>query len=224
GGAGGAETGGAGGGGVDLSGTWISRIQTSANETVPVVGSTAANLDIVLRLLVTRSAGQLNGQLDICRLNTVTTPNASSLVVTFTPAVLATLTASASEPDFVATVGSPVPLPPITILSGRDAGGASVDSDADGNPGVTIPSNIGGVLSLNAYVGLTISSSLTSTLTDPTTLNGTADISTTGQVFGSDNPVLTSGTISVTPTSPSVAFTATKLPGDVPCADVLTRF
>ena len=218
------STGGAAPGGVDLNGTWISRVQTSGTITAPVVGSTAANIDIVLRLLVQQSGNTLNGTTQICRLNTVTTPNASSLVVTFTPAVLATLVTTVSEPAFNAMIGQPVPLPAVTILTGQDASGNSVDSDMDGNPGVTIPSNVGGILALNAFTGLRINTSLTSTLSDATTITGTASFSSTGTVFGSDNPILTSGNINVTPSSNAVPFTATKLAGDVGCAEVLSHF
>jgi hypothetical protein len=188
------------------------------------VGSTAANIDIVLRLLVAQSGGTLNGTFQICRLNTVTTPNASSLVVTFSPKVLATLVTTVSEPAFDAMIGQAVPLPAVTILTGLDASGKSVDSDMDGNPGVTIPSNVGGILQLDAYTGLTIKTSLTSTLSDASTITGTASFSSTGMVFGSNNPILSSGNIDVTPSSNAVAFTATKLAGDVGCAEVLSKF
>lgn len=227
---GGANTGGAATGGTDagtgvnIAGTWISEIKTAGNEMVPIVGSTAANIDLVIRLAVTESAGTLDGQLDICRLNATTTPNASSLVVTFTPAVLATLMGTGTEPAFTAKVGEAVPFPSITILSGVNASGTSVDADSDGHPGVTIPSDIGGLISLDAYVGLTIKTTLTSTLTDADTITGTTNFSTNGTVFGSNNTLLTSGTISVTPSSTAVPFTATRLDGDVPCSQVLTHF
>jgi len=217
-------TGGAGPGGVDLSGTWISHVTTAGTITAPVVGTTAANIDIVLRLVVTQTATTLDGTLQICRLNPVTTPNASSLVVTFTPAVLATLQTTVSEPAFTAMIGQPVPLPPVTILTGQNAAGMSVDSDMDGNPGVTIPSNVGGIIQLNAFTGLTINTSLTSTLTNATTITGTASFASTGVVFGSDNPILTSGNINVTPSSNAIPFTATKLAGNVPCSEVLMNF
>ena len=217
-------TGGGGPGGVDLSGTWISHVTTAGTITAPVVGTTAANIDIVLRLVVTQTATTLDGTLQICRLNPVTTPNASSLVVTFTPAVLATLQTTVSEPAFTAMIGQPVPLPPVTILTGQNAAGMSVDSDMDGNPGVTIPSNVGGIIQLNAFTGLTINTSLTSTLTNATTITGTASFASTGVVFGSDNPILTSGNINVTPSSNAIPFTATKLAGNVPCSEVLMNF
>src|SRR5262249_45018788 len=171
-----------------------------------------------------QTASTLDGMLQICRLNPVTTPNASSLVVTFTPAVLATLQATVSEPIFTAMIGQPVPLPAVTILTGINAAGMSADSDMDGNHGVAIPSNVGGILAINAFTGLTINTSLTSTLTDAMTITGTAQFSSTGVVFGSDNPILMSGNINVTPSSNAIPFTATKLSGNVSCTDVLTRF
>jgi hypothetical protein len=121
-------------------------------------------------------------------------------------------------------IGQPVPLPAVKILTGIDAAGNYVDSDMDGNPGVTIPSNVGGILQLNAFTGLTINTSLTSTLTDAMTITGTTQFSSTGIVFGSNNPILTSGNIDVTPSSNAIPFTATKLTGNVPCSDVLTHF
>jgi len=66
--------------------------------------------------------------------------------------------------------------------------------------------------------------SLKATLTDASTITGTAAFSSTGMVFGSDNPVLTSGNIDVTPSSTAIPFTATKLAGDVPCSTVLKSF
>ena len=214
-----------GGGGIDLTGTWVSHVNAPGTLTAPVVGTTNANIDIVLRLSVSGApGGALSGTLQICRLNPVTTPNASSLVVQFTPAVLATLQTSISEPAFTAMVGQPVPLPDSTILTGVNAGGTQVDSDMDGNPGVTIPSNVGGILMLNAYTGLTIKTSLKATLTNASTITGTASFSSTGTVFGSDNPILTSGNINVTPSSSAIPFTAAKLAGDVPCSSVVSMF
>src|SRR5262249_20912747 len=163
---------------------------------------------------VSQTASTFSGTLQICRLNTVTTPNASSLVVTFTPQVLATLVTTATEPAFSAMVGQAVPLPTVTIRTGIDAAGNSVDSDMDGNPGVTIPSNVGGILQVDAYTGLTITNGIMGTLTDASTITGTASFSSTGVVFGSNNPVLTSGNIDVTPSSNAIPFTATKLAGD----------
>jgi len=219
--------GGTGGGnpGIDLTGTWISEVKTSGQLAVPLVGMTAANIDLIIALQLSKAAGKLNGVFSICKLTTVTTPNASSLTVQFTPKVISTLTTTMSENDFTAMVGQPVPVPALEILSGETAGGVSVDADADNHPGVTIPSNIGGILPINAYVGLDIKVAMkATTLTNANTITGTTSFTTDGKVFGSNNALLTMGTISVTPSSSSIAFTATKLAGAVACSDVLTHF
>src|SRR5262249_31758031 len=123
-------------------------------------------------------------------------------------------------------VGQPVPLPPTTILTGVNAMGMSIDSDADGNPGVTLPSNIAGLIMIDAYVGLTINTSLTATLSDPNTITGTASFNSTGTVFGSNNPAVlpAGGSINVTPSSSAIPFSAAKLAGDVPCSTVVMQF
>jgi hypothetical protein len=105
-----------------------------------------------------------------------------------------------------------------------DSASKQVDADNDTHPGVTVPSDIGGLIQLNAYTGLDIKVSLTSTLTDASTITGTTSFTTAGTVFGSDNPILSSGDINVTPTSNAIPFTAKKLAGDVACADVLKNF
>jgi hypothetical protein len=178
----------------------------------------------VIRLAVTASGSGFSGTLQICRLEPVTTPNASALVVTFTPAVIATLQTTVPIPAFTPAIGSPVPVPSTTILTGENSAGMEVDSDSDGNPGVTIPSNVGGILVLNAYAGLRINTALNGTLTNATTISGSASFTSTGTVFGSNNPVLTTGNINVTPSSTSIPFTATKLAGNVPCSTVVTMF
>lgn len=211
-------------GGVDLSGTWIADVQTPGTETVPIAGTVNANIRVIVRLFVTEAAGTLNATFDICKLTAVTTPDPTTLSVTFTPAVIATLSASVSESAPVVNVGDSLPIPAVTIRSGITASGTPVDSDADSHPGVTIPGNVGGALPVNAYVGLTIQASLSPQLTAPDSISGTADFTASGIVFGSDNPLLTSGNISVTPQSPNVPFTAKLLPGDVPCADVVSQF
>ncbi|HEX7669456.1 MAG TPA: hypothetical protein VF395_07735 [Polyangiaceae bacterium] len=216
--------GGSGSAGIDLSGTWIAEVKTVATESLPIVGNADSNLRLVLRFLVSRAGDTLNATFDICDLTTVTTPDPKQLSVTFTPAVLATLTTATSEAAPSVMVGDPVPLPKLTIRSGVDLSGKPVDSDADSHPGVTLPGNIGGVLPVNAYVGLTIESSLSPKLTTTDSIEGTATFSAKGTIFGSDNPLLTSGTISVAPKAQDVPFTARRLAGDVPCSDVLKEF
>jgi hypothetical protein len=208
--------------GVDLAGTWIADVQSPGTVTVPLAGTVNANLRFVIRLFVAPTTGTLNMTFDICKLTVVTTPDPKTLSVTFTPAVLATLTTSASEPAPVVNVGDAVPIPALTILSGVDASGNRVDADADSHPGVTLPGNVFGTIALNAYAGLTVNASFSPKLTAPDAISGTASFAATGKVFGSDNPLVTGGDMSVTPTPSDVPFTAKLLPGDVPCADVLT--
>lgn len=209
---------------VDLSGTWIAKVQTPGVLSVPTVGNVNANLVVILRLVVTEASGTLNARFDICNMTVVTTPNPNTLTVTFTPAVLATLTTSTSENAPVVHVGDPVPLPSFTILSGITATGASVDADGDTHPGVTIPGNVGGQWPVNVYAGLNVPFSLTGTVTAANALSGTAKFNANGIVFGSDSPFLLSGNIGVTPQPPDVPFSAALLVGDVPCADVVSAF
>jgi hypothetical protein len=161
--------------------------------------------------------------MQICRLNPVTTP-ATALVVTFSPAVISTLQTGITIPSFTPAIGAAVPVPPTTIRTGENGAGMSVDSDSDGNPGVTIPANVGGLIMLNAYAGLTINTTLNGTLTNATTITGTASFTSTGTVFGSDNPLLTMGSINVTPSSSAIPFSATRLAGNVPCTTVASMF
>jgi hypothetical protein len=231
GGSGGAATGGAGGGGntgVDLTGTWISELKgVPGTISAPIVNSTDANIDLVIALQLSKSAGKLNGTFNICRLNVVTTPDPNSLKTTFGAAVIATMVTTMSENDFTAMVGSAVPVPNLEIFSGETSGGTQVDADNDTHPGVTIPSNIGGVIAISAYVGLDIKVALKSTLTDPNTITGTTSFTTVGKIFGSSNTLLLnsmSGNINVTPTASAIPYTATKLAGAVDCAQVLTHF
>ncbi|HEX7477421.1 MAG TPA: hypothetical protein VF331_06420 [Polyangiales bacterium] len=160
----------------------------------------------------------------ICDLTSVTTPDPAKLIVTFTPAVIATLTTKFTESVGALHAGDSVPFPKLTILSGVDAAGKTVDSDSDSHPGVTIPASIGGQLSMKGYVGLTVEASLTSKLTGPDTLDGTVSVTANGMIVGSDNPLLTSGTISVVPKTSEIPFSAARLAGDVPCSEVLKHF
>ncbi len=209
----------AAGGGADITGTWASEIRTSGSLTVPVIGTQTANIDIVLRMFVARTAGQLSTELDICRLNTDVM---NQLTVNFPASALAFATTTANEPDFTATVGGMVPVPSFTILLGEDASGASVDQDMDGNAGVTVPVTLLGS-PLSSFVGLKITTQLSATLQNATTIAGTANFSASGTVFGS-TPTNLSGPISVMPSSPSVSFTSTHMSGNVPCSQVLTQF
>ncbi len=209
---------------IDLSGTWISDVTAEATESGPIIGATDANLELVFRLVYKKSGDTLNGTYEICKLTSVTTPNPKTLVVTFPPAVIATLKTETSQPDPLVVVGDAVPIPDITLLSGIDASGKPVDADMDSHPGVTLPTSLGGTLSLNGYIGVTVKAKFVSTLTDVDTLEGTGTVSADGLIFGSDNPLLNSGTISIVPKSDHIPFTAMRLAGDVPCSEVLTHF
>ena len=58
------------------------------------------------------------------------------------------------------------------------------------------------------------------TLIDPNTVSGQLTVSTTGKVFGG-TPLNLTGNISIVTDVPSVAFTSTRLAGNVPCSQVL---
>jgi hypothetical protein len=211
---------------VDLTGTWISEVKAAGTISAPLINPPAAvNIDLVIRMSLTKAGGQLKGTFQICKLTTTSTPDPTTLAVTFTPAVIATLQTTFSETDFTAMVGAAVPTPTIEILSGEDAKGNAVNSDGDKNPGDTLSTSIaGGLIAFDAYVGLDIKTTLNSTLTNATTITGTTSFTTSGKVFGSNPPYVTSGTITVAPNSTSIPFTATKLAGDVLCPTVLTMF
>lgn len=212
-------------GAVDLSGTWIADVQTAGVLSVPTVGNVNANLGVIVRLVITEAGGALNARFDVCKMTAVTTPDPTTLTVTFTPAVLATLTTSISESAPLVHVGDTVPLPAITILSGITAFGTSVDADADSHPGVTIPGVVAGTWPVNVYVGLTVPFTFSGTLTAADVLSGTLTFSANGTIFGSDSPWLTpGGAIGVSPQPTDVPFTAKLLAGDVPCTDVLSAF
>lgn len=219
------EDGSAGAGTVDLIGTWIGKVQTPGVLSVPTLGNVTANLGVILRLVITEASGTLNVRFDICKMTVVTTPDPTTpLTVTFTPAVLATMTTSASENTPLVHVGGSVPIPALTILSGITASGSSVDADADSHPGVTLPGVALAQWPVNVYVGLKVPFVLSATLTSADALSGTATFTANGTVFGSDSPWLTSGNIGVAPQPADVPLAARRLTGDVPCADVLTAF
>jgi len=223
-GAGGSVQGGSGGSGptgVDLSGTWISDVKTTGTESLPFITTVSANIEFVFRLVLTSAGDTLNVRLDICRLTAVSTPDPTALGVTFTPAVIATMTTTGSEGTPVVNVGDPIPLPAFTMLSGITGSGTAVDADSDSHPGVTVPGTTWNNTSVNAYVGLTIQTSLSPTLSAQDSMSGTASFDCAGKIFGSDNALLTSGDISVAPDSKTIPFTAKRLAGDVPCSDVL---
>jgi predicted nucleic acid-binding Zn ribbon protein len=206
--------------GVDLSGTWVVVVNTFGGLTTPVVGTTDVDIYLVMRLFIYKDAGDLVTDVEICDMQTTTTPDPNALVVTYTPEVLATMTATGSVPDYVVVPGDPIQLPNLEIRSGIDAAGDAVDDDADGNPGVTLPTVIGGFLSLEAYAGLVITTAIDATLQDENTIVGTTDFSAAGEVFSFSTPILPGGTISVVP-GEVPAILVNRYDGELSCSEVL---
>jgi hypothetical protein len=58
---------------------------------------------------------------------------------------------------------------------------------------------------------------------DANTISGQSAFATTGAVFNTV-PHGLMGPIMVTPRSPTIPFTSTRLPGDVPCSEAVTMF
>jgi hypothetical protein len=121
------------------------------------------------------------------------------------------------------TVGGPVSLPTFHITVGQDAGGNSIDADHDGNPGVSIPTLLQGSNEMIFSSLVNVLSFPSATLTDPNTVWGQLTVTTSGKVFGG-TPLNLTGNLSVATDTPMVAFTSTRLPGNVPCSQVLTMF
>jgi len=214
----------------DITGTWATKLVTSGKITVPNLPAPAdVNIEAVLRLNISKSGGNYVHKLEICSLTTPTVP-ATALVVTYSPAMLRTMIASASIPVYDATVGGPITVPQLVIQTGSNkvctgscVTADFVDSDGDTKPGVTLPASLGPV-SLEAYGALTTTINLSSAiLHDANTINGNAAFSTDGQVL-STNIGLPGGQIKVTTSTPSTAISAQHLAGDVPCSTVLTMF
>jgi hypothetical protein len=207
----------------DLSGTWIARVETLATESLPLAGEFDVQLEFALRLHIVQSAGTLNATFEICQLSTQTLPEAEALRVSFPPALIATLRGKTTSSVSEIRAGDALPVLELTIRSGIDAGEKPLDSDADSHPGVTVPANVGGSLMISVYAGLTLEASIASRLSADGKLTGTADFSVNGNVFGSDNASLTEGMLSVAPKSDAVSLSATRLAGDVPCSEVLSK-
>lgn len=202
---------------ISLEGTWGSKVNTTADFTVPLVGTTPANVTVALRLDVKQVNGQLNADVELCSLTT----DSASLKVDYTKAIQY-FKGAVSIPASTFTAGSKLPLPEIDILVGQDADGKSVDVDADGKPGVTLPSTALGVLKLNAYTGLKLSLKLDATVTSADAIAGTGLLNSVGTIFGSDNALVTAGSLNVTQKTPA-QFTAKHFAGSVSCADLLKQ-
>ncbi|MET0344206.1 MAG: hypothetical protein ABW252_24535 [Polyangiales bacterium] len=202
---------------VSLVGTWGSKVSTTADFTVPLVGATTANVTVALRLDVREEGGQLVSDVELCQLNT----DSPSLTVDYTKVVQYLKTQIAIPAGAVAP-GTKLPLPDINITVGQDAAGLAVDTDGDTKPGVTLPSKALGTLALDAYAGLKLSLKLDATVQNATSITGTGLLNTVGTIFGSSFPLLTGGAINVSQKTPA-AFTAKHFAGSVSCADLLPQ-
>lgn len=204
--------------GADLSGTWAARVKTAAKITAPLIGASNGPVDLGIKLFVKRGGGQLTADVQICALTT----DSANLKVDYSK-VLQYMKVSISEPDFAATVGGKVPLPPINVLVGIDAAGASVDTDGDGNPGATLPVVALGLLPINSYTGLNLKINLDATLKSADVIEGTSTFGGTGKIFGSNFPLLSAGELLVEQTQNPTTFSAKRVAGDVTCADAMAK-
>ncbi len=227
-----------------LSGTWITRLTTTGTITAPSpVGTlTGASIDVVQRMVISNSSGTQTAKVEICALSTTAT-SPIPFSVDYSAAVLASLTGSASEAYKCYQVGDTVAFPSFTINSGWggslpvgclaispiptyslfDCPCGMVDSDGDGICGITLTIHlVNGALNLTAYAGLTMNISMANmVLTDANTISGTTSFPINGYIFGSTDGA--TGVLNVVPNSSAVPVTLIKLPGDVPCATVLTH-
>jgi hypothetical protein len=127
-----------------MTGTWITHVNATGTITAPSpIGTQTADIDVVQRLVVTRtgtgSSATLNYEFDICSLSTPTTTAATiQFVTTYTPALLAALTTTGSGPDTCYAVGNTVALPTFVINAGW-SGPASLPSPVPSCP--LIPTN-----------------------------------------------------------------------------------
>jgi hypothetical protein len=218
----------------DITGTWVTKIVTAGNITTPLVPA-EATIEAVIRLNITQSGGNFVHKLEICKLATPTKPDPNTLKVSYSPAMLATMVATASIPVYTPTIGGPITVPQFVMQTGSNkvctGSGSSncaptdfVDSDGDGQPGVTLPVVIAGLPAVDAYGALTTTISLSSaTLQDAETIGGNAAFSTVGQVLRTTLGI-GAGPISVVPSTPTTAVTAKRLAGDVPCSTVAGMF
>jgi hypothetical protein len=234
---------------VDQTGTWITHIVTTGTITAPVpVGKQpASTIDVVQRMYISRDNDNYVVRFDICSLRTVA-PTVK-FFVDYRKTVLATMNGTESIPYACYHLGDEVALPNFTINTGW--GGArtpadcncpdpqqipypppedpyglpccgAVDTDNDNVFGITLPTHAYGLPAFMAYAGLTLNVTLYNMkLTDLTTTSGTVSFPTTGYVFGSEAGA--SGNLSVATDTDTVPVTAIKLPGDVPCSEVIAH-
>jgi hypothetical protein len=230
---------------IDQTGTWITRITATGTffSAPDLIGTLQGTLDMVQRMVVTKSNGSLIYQVDICSLSTnSSSPYAFEIV--YSPTVIGTLTTTITEPDQCLRVGDPITLPIFTINTGwggppipttntcptpGTAGfpvtscSGSVDSDEDGVYGITLPTRVlNGLFLVTAYAGLTITIEQDGMiLTESATNTGTANVSLVGFMFGCTDGTM--GPFNITPSSTAVPVTLVRLLGDVSCSEVLTH-
>lgn len=203
---------------IDLTGTWAFAIATSAELSAPILGKSPSPAELALKIHITENDGQLRTKIEVCRLLT----DSAMVRVNYGP-ILPRLTKTVDLPAFTPVPGSALPLPDLVFQVGQDDAGRPVDDDGDRHPGVTLPVNALGMIDLDAYTGFVLRAGLTASLTDEGTLKGALSFSAVGQVFGSSNPLLTSGELRVTQTTAAPEFTAKHFAGDVPCEQVISQ-
>lgn len=201
---------------VDLTGTWAFALTTPAEITAPLLGTTPTQAELAMRIHVTERDGMLRAQIEVCRLIT----DSPLVRVDYQP-VLPYLTLTADLPAFTPTKGGRVPLPELVYQVGQDDGAMPIDEDGDQRPGVTLPVTAAGALKVDTYTGFILRARIEAVVAEEGTLNGTLSFSTVGQLFGSNNPLLTSGEILIRQAAAAPAFTARRFEGDVSCADVM---
>jgi hypothetical protein len=197
---------------VDLTGTWITHINTTGTISVPYVGDiNDAVIDIVQRIVITKSNGNINALFEICSLSTTGKTQDTSFSVDYS-GVLSQLNTNTTESDFDAYVGKAVQLPDFIINVGQQA------------PHVNLPVHVGDDKSYIANASVTISTILKNTyLQVANTIIGTEEFSSDCEVFSLDGYTLFHGPLTVTPDSP-ISVIINKLAGVVSCSDVLTHF
>ncbi len=239
---------------VDQTGTWISRVTTGGTITAPApIGTlTKATIDVVQRILTTTSGPNLNFQFQICSLSTTNTAGIP-FSTDYSPAVLATFSAIASQSDQCVQAGGAFTLPSFTINSGwggpppptnntcpappsalidpypyspgtlPTSCSGAVDSDGDGVYGVTLHTHLFGG-ALNIWAF----AGLTMNISLINMVMTDANTITGTSSFPTTGYIFGSdsgatGNLNVVPSSNAVPVTAIKLAGDVPCATVLTH-
>ncbi|MET0341086.1 MAG: hypothetical protein ABW252_08785 [Polyangiales bacterium] len=204
------------GGGVEMAGTWFTKVDAKAEITAPLVGASVSDVKLALKLFVKQEGGKLVADVSTCDLDT----KSGSLSLNFDK-VEPHIKLTESIPDFEATVGGKVPLPKVKFVVGQDDSGSSVDADEDGQSGVTVSSTALGAVPFDAYVGLTLSIEMDASLKDEKTVSGTATFDSTAKIFGSGIPLVTSGNVTVKQVQGPVKFDAKHYEGDVPCAKLM---